>query len=77
MFFIQINLKMSLDNNQEMVPSAAKPMLIAFNSRMFSLWSKSMSQIFLLFLMTFAFTHKSFFKSPYKTAISGASIWYC
>ena len=41
--------KMPLLIKFEMVPSAAKPMLTAFNGRMFSLLSKSMSQMFLIF----------------------------
>ena len=43
---------MSLLINFEMVPSAAKPMLTAFNGRMFSLLSKSMPQMFLNFSVT-------------------------
>ena len=44
--------KMSLLINFEMVPSAPKPMLTAFNGRMFSLLSKSMPQMFLIFSVT-------------------------
>ena len=71
----------SLAINFEMVPSATKPPLAVFNSRMFSLLSKSMSQIFLLFLMTSASainessSCNSFFKSLYKNPVIGALVW--
>ena len=56
-FFLNVFIfDMSLDINFEIVPSAAKPILTVFNDRMFSLLSKSMSQIFLLFSMTSPFT---------------------
>ena len=71
---------MSLAINFEMVPSAAKPIVTVFNGRMFSLLSKSMSEIFLLFSMAYAFQSEnnscnSFFKSLYKNAIIGALVW--
>ena len=47
---------MPLAINFEMVHSASKPILTVFNGRVFSLLPKSMSQIFLLFSMTSAFT---------------------
>ena len=52
--FISDKFNMSLAINFEIAPSTAKPVLTVFKGRMFSLLSKSMSQIFSLFSMTFA-----------------------
>ena len=72
---------MSLAINLEMVPSATKPILTVFNGRMFSMLSKSMLQILLLFSMTSTITINEsnscnrFFKSLYENAIIRASVW--